>query len=335
MASNMSETDDPVRERLTPSRNILRIMSVGKSGVGKSTIGNMFLQGKGKGDFKTSNETMSCTQVPRHRLSSTGDCAYTDVPGIPDTDPSKTAEFYDMIIKEAKKELTVILFVFKRDRVDTGAYKLAEMLFRELNKANAAKILVINDHTNYAFDDKLPTEDEYEVQVKAIKYYTKIDFTHTLFVNANTMREKVKNIKIILSEMKSEKSEHLKSFSELREYVDELRKKKNYAEEVFRQEKEHIASIKEQLEGYQNTVVAGTTAAALATVASFFTFGATLGIAAPTAMAAAAATAAIQIKKAELEEAEKRISTDNVKKAAEELRVACEKFEELQKALSI
>lgn len=335
MASSMSETDDPVRERLTPSRNILRIMSVGKSGVGKSTIGNMLLQGKGKGDFKTSKDSKSCTQEPRHRLSSTGDCVYTDVPGIPDTNPSKTAEFYDMIIKEAKKELTVILFVFKRERIDPAAYKLAEMLFRELNKANAAKILVINDHANYAFEDELPTEEEYEAQVNAIKYYTKIDFTHTIVVNATTMKEKMEGLKIMLSKMKSEKSEHLKSFSEVREYVDELRNKKNYAEEVVRQEREHIANIKKQLEGYQKTVYAATTAAAVATVTSFFTFGTTLGIATPAAMAAAAATAAIQIKKAELERAEKKISTDNLEKAAKELRAACEKFEELQKALNV
>ncbi|KAJ8050637.1 hypothetical protein HOLleu_03919 [Holothuria leucospilota] len=350
MASSMRETDCPgsetsdsskpslvkgMKNLLTPSRNILRIMSVGKSGVGKSTIGNMLLQGKGKGDFKTSKEAKSCTQEPRHRLSCTGDCEYTDVPGIPDTNPSKTAEFYDMIIKEAKKELTVILFVFKRERVDPVAYKLAEMLFRELNKSSAAKILVINDQTNYAFEKTPPTEDEYEAQVKAIQDYTKIKFTHTVVVNANTMKEKMKILKIMLSEMKSEKSEHLKSFSELREYVDELRKKKNYEEEVVRQEWEHIASIKEQLEGYQNKVVTASTVAALATVASFFTFGATLGIGTPTAMAAAAATAAIQIKKAELEEAEKRISTDNVERAAEELRIACEKFQELQRALKV
>lgn len=323
-----------VKNLLPPSHNILSIMSVGRSGVGKSTIGNMLLYGEGEGGFMTSTSSKSCTQEPRHRLSSSGDCEYTDVPGIPDTNPANTAKFYDMIIKEAKKDLTVILFVFKREREDPDAYMLAEMLFRELNKSNAAKILVINDQNNYAFK-KPPTEAEYEDQVMTIKRLTKIEFTHSFVVTATTMLEKMKTLKIMLSKMSRQTSWHLKSFSELKEYVEKLRNQKNYEEEVVRQERDHIANLKKQMEEYQDTVIAATAVSVLATIGSFFTLGATLGLGTPTALAAAAATAAIQIKKAELEEAEKKISTENVEKAAKELQDACEKFEELQRALKI
>ncbi|KAJ8032266.1 hypothetical protein HOLleu_25748 [Holothuria leucospilota] len=310
----------------------LRIMSVGRSGVGKSTIGNMLLFGKGEGAFATSTSSKSCTQDAKTLSSYTGDCIYIDVPGIPDTNPKNTAVFYDKIIKEAKKELNVLLFVFKREREDPAAYKLAEMLFRELNRSNAAKILVINDHNNYKFK-KPPTEFDYEGQAKRISQLTKIDFTHTFILTAETMEEKLKQLKIILSKTKSYKSDDLKTFKELTQYVNYLRDKKNYEKEVIAQQNRVIDRIQRQLNHLQAVAAGAAAAATAATIASFFTFGATLGIATPTTMAAAAATTAIQIKKAELQKAKEKISTENLKKAAQELEKACEQFNELKKAL--
>lgn len=308
------------------------MMSVGRSGVGKSTIGNMFLFGEGEGGFSTSWGSESCTHGVKELRSEGGDCAYIDVPGLPDTNPNNTAKFYDVIVKEAKKELNVILFVFKRDRIDPASYKLAELLFRELNKANAAKILVINDYNNYKFK-KPPTEDEYSSQVETIKKMTRIDFTSSLVFTGETMKEKLQQLKNIMSKAESYKSEHLKNFNELKKYVDGLREKKNYIEEVVIQQKQRIFLLQRSITTLKGIMIGSTILASASSVIGLFTFGATMPITVAAAANTGAAMAMLMRRRAELERAIEMIKTEDLTVASRDLEKACEKFNELKEAL--
>ena len=74
----------------------ISVMAVGTSGAGKSTIGNALL-GEKKA-FKTSRGAKSCTQDAKISASADGLVTYTDVPGIPDTNPKHTKVIKPVIV---------------------------------------------------------------------------------------------------------------------------------------------------------------------------------------------------------------------------------------------
>jgi len=315
---------------------VLRIMSVGKSGVGKSTIGNCLISGDPwSTDFETNCSPNSCTQQASSKMSK--DCSYCDVPGIPDTNVENTKDFYDILIKEARKELNVILFLFKYERIDNDDYTKAKMLFRELKKSNAMKILVINDTTNHNAmpPDKRPTEKEYKKMEASIKEITGLEFQHVISMTFETMIPSMNNLKILLSETKSHKSPSLKTYVELKEFVAGLKEKKNHEEVVYAEAIAEIEKIKTALNILEGTAIAATAAATAATAAAFFTFGATLGIATPTLLAAAAAKVAIEIKRTELSAAQLNVTQDKIIEAKEKLEAACSSFDKLDAALTV
>ena len=210
-----------------------QVLAVGRSGVGKSTLGNVFLTGKTKGPFKTSNKPHSCTQGNATKDLEDGSGSFTDVPGIPDTDPHKTLEFYDKVITAAKQPLNAILFVFKKERVDTHALKQAALLFRELGKARALKILVVNDHANHEDDDsdedeearKKEIQDALVEMAEAISRTTSLQFdAQVLISDKKEMPSKIAELKQQLSDCpEPEESEHLKTFEELRADIETLK----------------------------------------------------------------------------------------------------------------
>lgn len=225
----------------------VRVMAVGKSGVGKSTIGNCILTGSATGGvFETSPSAISCTQSPKWRESENSDFAYCDVPGIPDTNADNTKKFYDMIIEEARKELTVLLFVFKYERIDNALYSRAKMLFRELKKSNVAKVLVINDMNNYVFGSSA-TKEDYETLEKEIKAGTGMSFQHVISVTGKNLETEIKAFKENISEWKAEASPDLKTYAELKRYVDELTEKKNYEEVTYKEAEASIERLKGQI----------------------------------------------------------------------------------------
>ena len=233
------------------------VLAVGRSGVGKSTIGNVFLTGKTKGPFKTSNKPHSCTQGNATQDLEDGSGSFTDVPGIPDTDPHKTVEFYDKVITAAKQPLNAILFVFKKERVDTHALKQAALLFRELGKARALKILVVNDHANHEDDDsdedeearKKGIQDALVEMAEAISLTTGLKFdAQVLISDKKEMPSKIAELKQQLSDCpKPEKSEHLKTFEELRADVATLTSSHEILQRVREELEEEIAFYKSKM----------------------------------------------------------------------------------------
>lgn len=310
---------------------VVKIMSVGKSGVGKSTIGNCLISGVPTADtFKTSSSADSCTQD--YKWVESKDVHYCDVPGIPDTNAENTKAFYDILIKEARKELNAIFFVFKFERIDNAAYSKAKMLFREVRKSQAIKILVINDMNNYAFGNQATPKD-YEVMADSIKECTGLSFTYVINMTAATMVTSMTNVKQLLSKTKAYPSHTLKTYVQLKAYVDELTSKQSYEKEVYDEGMAQIAKKENELNTMEATAASLAAAASAASAASFFTFGATLGIATPTAIAAASTIAAIEMKKQDLQEARNNMSKDKLKEATELLKEACKSFQELDDAL--
>ena len=226
-----------------------QVLAVGRSGVGKSTIGNVFLTGKTKGPFKTSNKPHSCTQGNATQDLQDGSGSFTDVPGIPDTDPHKTVEFYDKVVTAAKQPLNAILFVFKKERVDTHALKQAALLFRELGKARALKILVVNDHANHEDDDKEEIQDALVEMAEEISRTTSLQFdAQVLISDKKEMPSKIAELKQRLSRSpKPEKSEHLKTFEELRADVETLKSSRAILQRVREELEEEIAFYKSKM----------------------------------------------------------------------------------------
>lgn len=313
---------------------VVRVMAVGKSGVGKSTIGNCLLTGSPTGGvFETSPSAESCTQSPKWRESENSDFAYCDVPGIPDTNADNTKKFYDMIIEEARKDLTVLLFVFKYERIDNELYSRAKMLFRELKKSNVVKVLVINDMNNYAFGSSA-TKEHYETLEKEIKAGTGMSFQQVISFTGQNLEKEIKAFKKTIKKWKAQASPDLKTYVELKRYVEELTEKKNYEEVAYKEAKENIKRLKDKVSALKNTVIASTATAAAATAASFFTFGVTLEVAAGSAALSVTAGIQLALTLNELEEAEGSLSPEKLEEAKKELENACKSFKELDDALT-
>lgn len=319
----------------------IRIMSVGRSGVGKSTIGNMFLLGNGKGRFKTSMASTYCTERSECRASEKGDIEYVDVPGIPCTDPKNNAKFYDIMISEAKKELNVILFVFKRGKEDYEAYKLAEVLFRELNKCNTTKILVINDFTSYDFDQP-PAEADFNDEMERIKEITKIDFTSMIAVNGKTMPTKLTEVKNLISEKKALKSEHLRNFTELGKYVDKLRADKCKEDKEIRREEQKLNENKSRSQFNEHVDQAGNVLGLFSGALGILSLLSVAG-ALPIAVGGALGTVALKAfssrnkteQKNEEKSAAARLDNLRQRKAEKAFKTVNKEFEDLKKVLNV
>lgn len=313
-------------------------MSVGKSGVGKSTIGNCLIAENIRGKiFATSSRSSSCTQRAEWRISKENNCEYCDVPGIPDTNPNNTKKFYDIIIEEGRKELNAILFVFKYERIDNQAYSNAKMLFRELKKSHAIKVLVINDMNCHIED--APTIQDYKNIADAIKKETGLEFDQEFNMTALEMVETMKILKNLLSKTKAYASPDLKSYAQLIEYKNQLKRDLNYEEEVYKKAVEEVDRLTEELKSLEKeAVTASNVATAVATIASigaFFTFGASLLAIPLSSDDALAAYAAVEFKKDQLKAAKNRLSKDNLCKAEANLKAACDSLDELEAALTI
>lgn len=168
----------------------LRVMAVGYSVVEKSTIGNCFVGNNlSANTFKAKYEVVGCTQSGQNQMTA------CDVPGF----PGSMKDVYDIIIKEACKELSVIHFVFKQDKRKESIYEDAKRLFQELKKTKAVKVLIINDTNDYSFRDS-PTEAHYQAKSDHIKNETGLEFTNVFHFTADAMLTELKSLKKLFLE---------------------------------------------------------------------------------------------------------------------------------------
>jgi GTPase Era involved in 16S rRNA processing len=220
------------------------IMSVGRSGAGKSTVGNFFLNGStsAMGNlFETSAGAESCTKGVNIRSS--GERTYLDVPGMPDTSASETKGHYDTIVKTVKQEpISALLFVFKYEKIDEKAFQMAEILFRELKKADCLYLLLINDHNSYPFDPP-PSEEEYAKLKEKIRHSTKIQFDHAWNATSVSLRKTVDEIHNYVQGLSfdSKRSPHLKDFDELCDHLDTLQTDADFQEDLEKEVKRQAA----------------------------------------------------------------------------------------------
>eukprot|EP00111_Clytia_hemisphaerica_P013467 TCONS_00039553-protein len=243
------------------SKGKMRIISVGPTGVGKSTIGNKLL-GLSPNDFrylKAEASSMSCTQVPV--TVQKGNVMYTDVPGLPDTNPDKTKIVYDVIIEEAKKPLTAIFFVFavdmRMDKATKDRIRNCSLLFNEINRCSAAKILILNDIRSWSNPNCLDEKsEEYktekaiydQVRLDAQKHYeqdikntTGIEFYCTKVINGinkkinpdNNMNVVLHYLELTLQSFPCEASPHLRNFKMLEKVVTNARENCDFEQQLI------------------------------------------------------------------------------------------------------
>jgi GTPase Era involved in 16S rRNA processing len=211
-------------------------IAIGGSGTGKSTIGNFILNGTSEGSFATFKGVDSCTKVATTKTNSDGR-TYTDTPGIPDTNPANTKAFYNECINALKKAHSVILFVFKYEKIDPAKLRTSKLLFREMNKANSMKFLIINNHNNYAFSTP-PNEEEYRRLAEEITSYTQVSFHWVFNLCSQTMKQCVDSIlECVKQREKLLASPELRNFDELGDWVNSLKNNANYLEAAIEEYK--------------------------------------------------------------------------------------------------
>jgi len=347
----------------------MRIMSVGSSGVGKSTIGNKLLGLKSKDIdyFETGASSHSCTQEPRTVRS--GKITYTDLPGIPDTNPRNTKAFYDLIIDEAKKPLTAVFFVFavdmRMDKHSIDRLKQCGLLFREINKCSAAKLLILNDFNAWSNPEGLEEDDEEYFDEKAkhdkarneahidfeqaIKKIVRINFNCTVVCyglnkkinQEHNMDTRLSFLKSMLKSFPCEPSRSLLNFEDLEKIVFEAKDKQDY-EKVFIQEQEnHIKSLEKSIKNLKITKVGSIATGFPCMVGAAFLAPSTFGISLAIVGVVGASTVttdiicrlAIKSKELELKTARETIDREKLKEAVQEYKSKCDYFEELKNAL--
>ena len=207
---------------------MVSFIAIGGSGNGKSFIGNFFLTGRHDGPFVTFSGVDACTTQATTETNSDGR-SYTDTPGIPDTNPSNTKAYYNKCIDAMKKEHSAILFVFMYGKKDYEKFGTSKLLFREMNKANCMKFLIINDHSTYGPYKKQPHANEYKELAENIKTITEVCFNLSFVVTPETMND---NLAVMEGFVKLNQtplqvsSPNLRNFDELGDWVNSLKQEK-------------------------------------------------------------------------------------------------------------
>uniref|UniRef100_A0A7M5WV25 G domain-containing protein n=1 Tax=Clytia hemisphaerica TaxID=252671 RepID=A0A7M5WV25_9CNID len=309
---------------------------------------------------------MSCTQVPV--TVQKGNVMYTDVPGLPDTNPDKTKIFYDVIIEEAKKPLTAIFFVFavdmRMDKATKDRIRNCSLLFNEINRCSAAKILILNDIRSWSNPNCLDEKsEEYktekaiydQVRLDAQKHYeqdikntTGIEFYCTKVINGinkkinpdNNMNVVLHYLELTLQSFPCEASPHLRNFKMLEKVVTNARENCDFEQQLIDDQEKIIKSLEKSISALKVTegVSVGAVAVA-AVVTAFFTTGVSLVIAGVAAGVAkltivASTKIAIALKEKELKSVKEKLNKDNLKKYISEYKEQCKLFEDLKAALN-
>lgn len=324
----------------------MAFLAVGEPGVGKSTIGNFVLFEKskaGKEDegFKTAPTAEACTQDSSQITSKDGQVRFTDVPGVPDTNPEKTKIYYDLIVAACKEPTNAIIYMFPYERINGTKFENASLLFREINRATCPKVCVINDKNDYEdFGDgeevDRPHDKEYEKVREEIKQHINIDFDLFIVIkDKKDIKGRILELKKRFSDRPPLPSHHLKTYSELQELKATLTDKHACLAQVRKDKLEEISSLRAAQDA--QIAIAGTLSATAtaATVGAFFSFGATLGIATPTFAAASAIIAKAAWEKSKLNQMEQEIESDpTMERLAGELQQAVAEFEKLDRDIS-
>lgn len=215
---------------------MISFIAIGGSGTGKSTIGNFFLRGHHVGPFNTCQGVDSCTAKATTITDFKTGVSFTDTPGIPDTNPDNTKAFYNECITALKMEHSAIVFVFKYEKIDTAKLRTSKLLFREMNKAECMKFLIINDHNKYGFNSP-PDQSHYKRFADQIATYTQMNFALIINLTSETMKEGLEGL-AEFAKLRGKRlaSPNLKTFDELGDWVNSLKNDTDYQTEVIQEQ---------------------------------------------------------------------------------------------------
>lgn len=318
------------------------IVSVGRSGAGKSSIGNILLHGvpEHPDGFKCGAGVKAVTTDVETK--SNGNFTVTDVPGIPDTNPRNTKGHYDKIVRALRTTpRSAVFFVFEYGRIDGDKrieYKQAGLLTREFCKVSCPKILFINNKvTNFSGP---PTNKELNDMVAEISELMGLKFDFT-FVSPSpgdlvAMVNKIKNeYTDILPQRPKLPNTPLKTFDEVKADLDRLGDQASIEKELYDNKMQEISNQEDVITGLEITAASLAATATGATIASFFTFGLTLGIATPTAVAAGASIVALEVARSVLQKLKEEISPDKMNSLVSKYQEQQKDFKDLCRVLEV
>lgn len=124
-------------------------MIIGKSGAGKSVLGNQLLNTDLGHDeyedyFEDGGGAAGVTTTTKNCVSRDGTLRVIDTPGIPDPDKSKTLNYFDAIVKEIRESsnINLLIFLVNEDRTNEEQFDKYRALLNQFSTLPCNKLMI-------------------------------------------------------------------------------------------------------------------------------------------------------------------------------------------------